>query len=516
MLRSKKQFFTYAGILIMTFIPFSCKKDNPEYKTPSVVVKSAEVVDLSIGETTQIQLALNADGGAKSVVVKKNGGFLKEFPIHSTASEFIYTTPPIPDGQEEGSEIKYSFILVNQNDIDSAEVPVTVKVALYNKIMIGSTSLFNLNIGVDGIVPEGQNVKLIKGRNYFIPKSLTFEAGSSLTIEEGVQIYMNAEETTEKVSINIAGKANIAGTATSPVVITSSKVLSDASTVSAGDWDRLSFIGTGMQSDNGKINYLRLEYGGDRTFRLSDVGTATQISHVQVFNSSGEGFMITDGNAQLKYLVATDCHGGSYRLGEKYEGKIQFAISVNSARFDENDDFVIREDAKPIIANVTLLGAGEKVEKTHGMRIRANAAPKIYNTIIAHYPRRGIRASDNVNITDLAGNAIFAYSFVFNVKTDAFRDLAQSFAGTFNADNGNIETNPFHNNVISLIDKKYTLKTIKGIETANFIPENEQISEFNPASLGAFFSPATYVGAIKNKNEDWTKGWVKNPDNSLR
>ena len=209
MLRSKKQFFTYAGILIMTFISFSCKKDNPEYKTPSVVVKSAEVVDLSIGETTQIQLALNADGGAKSVVVKKNGGFLKEFPIHSTASEFIYTIPPIPDGQEEGTEIKYSFILVNQNDIDSAEVPVTVKVALYNKIMIGSTSLFNLNIGVDGIVPEGQNVKLIKGRNYFIPKSLTFEAGSSLTIEEGVQIYMNAEETTEKVSINIAGKANI-------------------------------------------------------------------------------------------------------------------------------------------------------------------------------------------------------------------------------------------------------------------------------------------------------------------
>lgn len=516
MLRCKKQFFVYAATIIgMLFVVLSCKKDNSEYKTPSVLVKSSEVVDLAPGEKTEIKLALNGDGGAKSVIVKKNGGFLKEFPVHATVSEFTYTTEPISVEQEEGAEVKYNFVLVNQNDVESSEVPVVIKVALYDKITVGSASLFSVKFGDEGIVPSGKSVKLIKGRNYFIPASLNFEVGSSLKIEEGVQIYMNAEAK-EKVSINISGTAEVSGTANNPVIITSSKVLSDASQVSAGDWGRFALTGTGTKSDNGKVSYLRLEYGGDRVFRLSDVGSKTQINHIQVFNSTGEGFMITDGDAQLKYLVATDCRGGSYRLGEKYEGKMQFAISVNSARFDENDDFVIREEASPVIANVTLLGAGKNVEKTHGMRMRAKAAPKVYNTIIANFPRRGLRAGDDVNITDLTGSAVFAYSYIFDVETDAFRGDAQKFAGTFNIENGNIETNPFHNNAIKFKDKAYTLKAIAGIGVADFVPDAEQVSEFNPASLDTFFTSTTYVGAIKNGNEDWTKGWVKNPDNSLR
>lgn len=516
MLRTKRQFFMYAGALIgILFVAFSCKKDSTEYKAPLISVKSSEVVDLAPGEKTEIKLALNGDGGAKSVVVKKNGGFLREFPVHATASEFIYTTEPLAVGQEEGEEIKYGFVLVNQNEVDSPEVSVVLKTALYDKITVGSTSLFNLKVGVDGIVPAGQNVKLVKGRNYFVPSSLTFEAGSLLRIEEGVQVYMNAEAK-EKVSINVEGKVDIVGTATNPVVITSSKILSDASSVSPGDWEKFKILGAGTQSDSGKINYLRLEYGGDRVFHLSDVGLATQIIYIQVFNSLKEGFMITDGNAQLKYLVATDCRGGSYRLGDKYEGKIQFVISVNSAQFGENDDFTIREEAKPIISNVTLLGAGENVEKTHGMRMRANSAPKVYNTIIANFPRRGVRATDSVSITDLTGATVFAYSYVFNVKTDAFRDLAKAFAGTFSTADGSITANPFHNNAVKLADKTYTLKVIAGIGIADFIPDNEQVSEFNPASLDTFFTPATYVGAIKNQAEDWTKGWVKNPDGSIR
>lgn len=516
MLRCKKQFFVCVATIIgMLFVALSCKKDNPEYKTPLLSLKSSEMVDLAPGEKTEIKLTLNGDGGAKSVIVKKNGGFLKEFPVHATASEFIYTTEPISVGQEEGAEVKYGFTLVNQNDVESPEVLVVTKVALYDKITIGSTSLFSLKVGTEGIVPSGKSVKLIKGRNYFIPTSLTFEVDSSLEIEEGVQVYMNAEAK-EKVSINVSGTAKISGTVTNPVVITSSKVLSDASKASAGDWGRFALIGAGAKSDNGKISYLRLEYGGDRVFRLSDVGSKTQISHIQVFNSEGEGFMITDGNAQLKYLVATDCRGGSYRLGEKYEGKIQFAISVNSARFDENDDFVIREEASPVIANITLLGAGKDTDKTNGMRMRAKAAPKVYNSVIANFPRRGLRAGDDVNITDLKGSAVFAYSYIFDVETDAFRGDAQKFAGTFNIENGNIETNPFYNNAVNFKDKIYTLKAIAGIGVADFVPDVEQTSEFNPASLDTFFTSVTYVGAIKNGSEDWTKGWVKNPDNSVR
>lgn len=504
------------GILIsFLFLTTSCNNKETDYATPTVSVNGEHIIDLAPGETTIIKLALKADGGAKSVVVNKNGGFLKEYPVHATASEFIYTTEALANDLEEGEEVKYSFILVNLNNVDSAEIPVTIKSALYNKITVGNTQLFSVNIGTDGIVPAGQHIKLIKERNYFIPNSLTFESGASLTIEEGVQVYMNADAPTP-ITLEIAGEANITGTTTNPVVITSSKVLTDPTTAAAGNWNRFTLTGAGASSNNGKISHLRLEYGGDRVFRLMNVGATTQISHIQVFHSTGEGFMITDGNAQLKYLVATDCQGGSYRLGEKYVGKIQFAISVNSSRFGENDDFTIREDAAPTIANITLLGAGEEVANTHGMRMRANAAPKVYNSIIAQFPRRGLRADDNVAITDLAGSTVFAYSYVFNVKTDPYRGSATAFAGTFNTTDGAIETNPFHNNAISLLDKKYTFKTIDGIGVADFIPTAQQTSEFNPSSLGTFFVSAPYVGAIRDASDDWTKGWVKNPDGSVR
>lgn len=493
----------------------SCGDDSPKFGTPEISVTESDSIDLSPGETAKISLALKGDGGAKSVVVMKNGGFLREYPVHATATEFIYTTDAVPGGLNEGDEIRYGFILTNNDNVDSPEIPFVIKVALYGKISVGDTELYNLNIGTDGIVSAGTEITLIKNRNYFVPRPLTFEPGSVLKIEEGVQVYMNAGSQFP-AGIEIQGEADIQGTATAPVVMTSSRVLTPNTPAESGDWASFRLSGAGESSNNGKVSYLRIEYGGDRALRLSDVGEATEINHVQVYKSSGEGIMITNGNAGLKYIVATDCEAGSYRLGDKYAGKMQFIVSVNSEYFAENDDFAIREDAAPVISNATILGAGSDLsDNTHGMRMRANAAPKVYNTVIAEFPRRALRAADNVTITGIDGSAVFAYSYIFNVPRDPYRDLATAFAGTFNAD-GTIAANPFHNNVTNLTGSNYTLKTIPGIGVADFVPDAEQASEFNPTSLGTFFTAAPFVGAVKNSNEDWTKGWVKNPDGSIR
>ena len=119
-------------------------------------------------------------------------------------------------------------------------------------------------------------------------------------------------------------------------------------------------------------------------------------------------------------------------MGDKYAGKMQFLLSINSQYFKENDDFTIREKASPVVSNVTLLGPGAETKKnTHGMRMRGSSTPKVYNSVIAEFPRRGIRVAEEVKITDLNGSAVFAYSYVFNVPKDPFRDLAKAFAGTF-------------------------------------------------------------------------------------
>ena len=331
-----------------------------------------------------------------------------------------------------------------------------------------------------------------------------------------VHVYVKANPSAP-IEIEVQGEAAVAGTAAAPVVFTSSGTLTSSSPAAPGDWTYFRLTGTGNSSNNGSVKYVRIEYGGDRAFRLSNVGAATQIDYVQVFKSSGQGVMITEGNAGAKHLVTTDCEGGSYRLGDTYSGNLQFLISVNTEYFDENDDFTIREDASPVISNVTMLGAGPDLDDdTHGMRMRANAKPKVYNTIVAEFPRRGLRGNDNLTVTDMNGTAVFAYSFVFDVPKHPYRELAVPFAGTFDAVTGARLTNPFFNNVTNLLDGDFELDKIAGIGINDFIPDAAQSSAFNPSSLGAFFSSADYVGAVKDANGDWTKGWVKNPDGSLR
>lgn len=515
-MKPKKHEWIMAALFLAAIIGgTSCKDDKPQLATPKIAIIGADSIDLAPGETVKISLALEGDGGAKSVVVTKNGGFLKEFPVHPTATQFVYTTEALPNSLKEGEMLRYGFILSNTNDVDSKEIPFVIKTALYPKIKVGETELYSLNVGTDGIVPSGSEITLIKKRNYLVPYALTFEAGSKLKIEEGVHVYMNAKAASP-VKIEIQGEADIVGTASAPVVFTSSKTLTPAEPAKSGDWSEFRLSGPESASSNGKVSYVRIEYAGERSFRLANVSEATQIDHVQVYRSSGEGVMITDGKARLKYIVATDCEGGSYRLGDKYAGKMQFLLSVNSQYFKENDDFTIREKASPVVSNVTLLGPGAETKKnTHGMRMRGSSTPKVYNSIIAEFPRRGIRVAEEVKITDLNGSAVFAYSYVFNVPKDPFRDLAKAFAGTFNAD-GTIASNPFHNNATKLEEGNYTLKPIGGIGVKDFVPDTEPKSTFNPASLDAFFSAAEFAGAVKNAAEDWTKGWVKNPDGTIR
>ena len=501
--------------MVFTALLTGCKKEEPTYPLPVLSIDGNAEAELKPGATVSVVLTVNGGGGAKAIRVKRGGGFLEEVPVDENAVSFTYNTQKVPDDLGEGEELSYGFSLVNKNNVESPEVSFLVTGALYDKITVGSEALFDVAIPTDGIVNSGSAIKLVKGRKYHISKSLTFAPGAKLEVEEGVMVYVKADRE-NPIEIEIQGEAAILGTASAPVVFTSSRALTPNTPAAPGDWTWFRLSGSGNTSNSGKINYLRLEYAGERAFRLTEVGEATEIDYVQVYKASGEGVMITNGNARLKHIVATDCEGGSFRLGNQYSGYMQFLISVNSAYYAENDDFSIREEASPVISNLTVLGAGQDISNTHGMRIRATAAPKIYNAIIAEFPRRGVRGTDDISITDMSGAAVFAHSYVFAVNTDPYRDLAVAFAGTFDAVTGERLTNPFNNNVTKRLGSTFEVASIPGIGVGDFVPDAETPGEFNPSSVHAFFSAAAYAGAVNGSNGDWTKGWVKNPDGSIR
>lgn len=507
-------------MMAVGFLSFfaACSSDDegpdPTFDAPVISISGDNTALFKPGETISITFAIEAEAGAESLVVNFGGGFLDEVTLDPEATSVTYSGQSVPLDVEEGDLLAYDFILKDLAGQESSPVTFTADVALYDQIEVGSATLFDVDIPTDGII-EGVNYKFVTGRNYFVSNTMDFQEGTVFTIQEGVHVYTDPEaEFAVDIIIRPGAEANIQGTATNPVVFTTANVLSGEP--APGDWGWLNIRGNGPGTNSGIIRYVRIEYAGSRAFRLQDVGNGTTISHVQVFKAAGEGIMPTEGDVNMKYLVATNCEGGGFRIGDTYSGQLQFLLALLTERFADNEELIVREEASPVISNVTLIGPGTDADNTAGMRFRAASSAKVYNSIIAEFPRRGLRLNDNVEVTDLNGPTVFAYSFIFNVPTDPYRDDSGNgnpFQGIM--DNGDL-VNPFFNNILGFDNGDPILDVIDGIGIEDYLPDSEQISAFDPSGLGAFFAPASYVGAFKDGSDDWTSGWVKNPDGTIR
>lgn len=510
----------FFSALLMVFAITACSSDDgddgPDVKAnpPSLSIDGDNTAIVKNGETITVALILNAPGGNKSLVVNKNGGLLEEIPLQESQTTYSYTNQSVSDDAEEGEEHALEFILVDKQNQESAPVTYSVYAAVYDEITVFGETLYDATVATDGIVPSGTNMKLISGRNYFIGSTLLFEGGTSLTIQPGVTVYLDADAGQAiELRVDSGASVSIIGTATEPVVFTSSKALNG--TASPGDWDRFRY----GDVKNGTLQYVRSEYA-DSGIRFGDTDDSNTVDHLTSYMAAGEGFYFTNGNVNAKYLVAVNSEGGGFRLGDSYAGKLQFGISWINEVFSDNQELDIRETASPTLANFTLLGPGVEVENTHGARLRSSSQSKVYNSLITEFPRRGIRLNDDVSITDLNGETVFAYSYIVNVPRDPFRDDTDNgnpFQGYVDGDD-NFQ-NPFFNNVTGFDeDGDPILEDVAGIGVDDFIPDNAIATKeaFDPISIDAWFTSVNYVGAIENEAGDWTTGWVKNTDGTIR
>ncbi len=476
----------------------SCGDDDPEpvLSDPVLSLDGDATMVAKPGQAIEVDLTIDAEGGLSSIIVNRDGGFLEEIEITDPeATTFSYTGQTVPGEANEGATITYSFVGVNTQDKESESVDFEISVALYDMVSSSTVGdVFNVTIPTDGLVTDGTSILLAQGRSYYIGSSLVFESGSGLTIEEGVVVYLNANaEDAVGLEVGAGVAVSIAGTATAPVVMTSSKVMV-GETPEPGDWDNLEIEAT----SNSTLKYVRMEYGGDRVFRLRNMDDSNDISYINVFKSEDEGIMVTDGNVNMKYLVATQTGDSNFRLGDEYSGSIQFAIAWNSE--DGGEAFYLRESSDVTLANVTVVGPGKETINppteygNSGIRFRSSVGGKVYNAVITGLPDWAVRAQE-VTPTDIDGPVVFAYSHVYDndSRDDDDADIFFTEGGFANSEDA-----------------------IDGITTGSIIPASTASSDFDPSSLGSFFTSATFKGAIENAANDWTTGWVKNPDGTVR
>jgi len=498
----------------LLFITACDDEETPTFADPVLSFSAGNTAELMPGDAISINLGIVAEGGLASIIVNRDGGFLEQIDLTDpSVTSFNYTGQNVPNDAEEASTITYEFIGVNTQDARSAAITYTVNVNVYNTISLGGTDVFDVTptIPADGVIPAGTTVKFAANRSYYLAQptdgtNITFDLGASLVIEEGVTVYMQA---VDGFDVTVLGTVDVQGTETNPVVMTSENVLIPGEDPEAGDWNDFQIEGEGPGTNSGIFKYVRIEYAGDRAFILDNVGNGTEVSHVQVWKCTDEGIFIADGDVNVSYLVVTDSEDTQYRLDDAYSGNMQFILAVISLQDDGDESMYLRGDSEATISNVTVVGPGliDGIGEPDGLRFWSTQGNKVYNAIVAELPSFGLRAEQSDTDgrplpTDINGPVVFAHSFIFNteVQDDETGNLGRDDAAVF------------------LTDASFNNSTdaVAGIGPIDFVPDDAPTSTFDPSTLGSFFEAATFAGAVQNAANDWTVGWVKNPDGTVR
>jgi len=237
---------------------------------------------------------------------------------------------------------------------------------------------------------------------YSLTKQIYVLPGASLTIEAGTLVQSTAG-VGGSLAVTRGAKIFVNGTATNPVIMTSTNDDLVTWREAANEWGNLTLMGKGLISashtgglpegsntkdpsglnvkkmegltaayvgdpnviyggnddndDSGSISYLSLRYGGKviglgnelNGLSLGGIGRATDIHHVEIMNNVDDGIEIWGGTVNLKYLSIWNVGDDSFDIDQGWRGKAQFGLlvqgySLNAAQGSGVGDNAIEHD----------------------------------------------------------------------------------------------------------------------------------------------------------------------------
>ncbi len=358
-----------------------------------------------------------------------------------------------------------------------------------------------------------ENVTLETGKTYTLNGGVHVKSGATLTIQPGVTIVAQHDETVDYILIEQGAKIDAQGTAAQPIVMTSEKK-------EAGAWGGLHICGYAHtnngsgkseignapyggnnDADNsGTLKYIRLEYTGyafDEEHEANGVsfygvGNGTTVEHLQAYQGSDDGFEFFGGSVNVKYMVVTSCSDDSFDWTEGWNGKAQFLVAYQEGESSlgyacdclmECDNNGTNNAATPVahptIANATLIGNGGDAQ---GVRLRAGTQVELYNTIITG---KGKPLTVETNETE-------------NALKDGTSKLEYvAISGELSSKQGIYTNADFAQAAGNLTNQEFSW-------TGKYVGTLDRGKDL---SADSFFTKTDYKGAVKS-GDDWTSGWT--------
>lgn len=209
-------------------------------------------------------------------------------------------------------------------------------------------------------------------QNFVFTGDVTLEKGTYLLkgwvyVADGAKLYIPAgtiikgdKQTKAALIVEPGGYAEIKGTKTEPVVMTSEEAVGNRK---PGDWGGLIICGKSLNNNgtlgqqieggprtkhggevandnSGIYQYIRVEFAGypfdtDKEINgitFGSVGSGTTIDHLQVSYSNDDSFEWFGGTVDCKYLVAFKGWDDEFDTDNGFSGNVEYCLSIRDPR----------------------------------------------------------------------------------------------------------------------------------------------------------------------------------------
>ncbi len=493
-----KKYISFIFIFgVISLILISCNEDDdsstePLYFEPEISL-SSESGEFGVGQTITIDAELEASGLLESLSVSIGNTNLSKQNYEATGNESFRFSIQVPASWLGTTQSIVFMLKDKQGQTISTTYSATIS-EIEPKYTIEDVNINDINFKqVTGTINFDEIFD--SSSNWLLNGSVDVDQQTTLTIDAGTTIYGFTNES--ELDVNIGGKIIAEGTLDDPIVFTSFKnAPGQSGNPEAGDWVGVTLRGDDSEDSNsGILNYIRIEYGGngDDALQLRQVGQGTAIDYVQVHNAGTTGIRIRGGSVNLKHIVVTKPDSRCVRYSGGWNGNGQFwalATSTGSRAINGTDENLIPQ-SNPIISNAIIIGSGittGDLDVGEGVRMQDGANGQYYNTVISGFGT-SFRVRDGGEIT-------MRNCTVFN--NDELGDsggLHSSVRDQYRETGNNNSEEAFE-----------ITNTFVGVSTQN---------SSDVSSLGDFFDSVNYVGAIP-ADDDWTLGWTRNFDDSIK
>lgn len=428
----------------------------------------------------------------------------------------------------------------------------------------GTTQNANVNLGdnvqrafcvLSGTVTGNVSLPANNGLPYLIAGSVFVGqdagAASSLTIAPGAVLFGNDADNAslgQAVDLLVVSRGSrlvADGTAAAPIIFTSAQDLldngrPDGSVDARGQWGGIAingfapindcsanpgavggsaacikngeggsglFGGDRPNDNSGILRYVRIQHAGFQFsatnelngLALQGVGNGTIIDFLQVHNNADDGIEFFGGTVNARNLVLTGNDDDNIDWTDGWSGNVQFALVVQTGTAGDNgieaDNLGSSPNAlprsNPNVSNFTLISNNRTLNSSEGIQVRAGTNGRIVNGVVTGFGE-GLEYNAQAGAPQPVVNSI---AFNGNAALVAAGGANATSTALFNAGTNN---------------RQNTVATLTGILPG---PNETSTPATDPTTLGAFFTPANYVGAFgpnDTASNNFTSGWTVN------